>query len=296
MKISAVDIHKKEFAHGMRGYREDEVDAFLDQIAVEVDAADKHIKELESKLAAVESRESNFEAERNTINNTLLTAQKAADDMLTKARAECERMLSSAQSDAVARMSDAHRQAQEFIEESKRKHQQLVGNIARLKGEEEKFHNAYLTQLDQFFDALHEVETEARGALQEIPLSDELMDELRLQSNAINRIQAEAAARPEVIGPIDPSYYQAAEPAPAPVATPAEPVAETPPAPVPAPAAPEPNLDDIDEPTLEQSPVSAPEVATIEDDDLGLQDPEGGDDAVAQWGDREDDLDIEEID
>jgi len=358
MKITAIDIHQKEFAHGMRGYREDEVDAFLDQVAVEVDAAERRSKELEDQVAALEARNISFESERNTINNTLLSAQRAADDLLVKARMECDRMLAAAQVESEVKMENAQRQAQDFVDNTKRKHQQLVGNIARLKGVEEKFRAAYLKQLDAFFTSVPQIEVEARRALQEIPLPDDLMEELRAQSDAISRLQSETSARPAVIGPTEATDYSApgfasapesvlpaslgldlsaldtpqpadvlavsalpeaggaeapieaaggevAPVAPAVEMPPAEPLVEAPsdelsleapvaqmpvaldePAPAPV----------VDEPTTEMPalavaplPVETPVVPIG-----GLEDEE--DTAFAQWGDREDDLDIEEID
>ena len=37
MKLTALDIHHKEFRHSLRGYSEEEVDGFLDQVADEFD-------------------------------------------------------------------------------------------------------------------------------------------------------------------------------------------------------------------------------------------------------------------
>jgi DivIVA domain-containing protein len=46
------DVDSVRFAVGVRGYRMDEVDDVLDRLAVEVDARDARISELEARLAA----------------------------------------------------------------------------------------------------------------------------------------------------------------------------------------------------------------------------------------------------
>ncbi|MCL2332694.1 MAG: DivIVA domain-containing protein [Actinomycetia bacterium] len=304
MKITALDIHQKEFAHGMRGYREDEVDAFLDQLAVEVDAAGKRIKELEDKLTDLESRGVNFEAERNTINNTLLTAQKAADEMLAKAQSECADTLAAAQRQYEAQLEDARQQSERIIADAEQKRHQLIGNFARLQGEEEKFRKKYLAQLDDFMMEVGQIEAEARSAIQEIPVPKELEKELRMAKQS-RRAKAAPAPEPSAVvpAPAVAPELSAAPPAladedlatPVPVVAPAS-ESEDPMAAAlaesdffaesnaPAPVA---------EPTLQQVPVAAspaPQAAV----QAPVQDPVSP--SVDQWGDLDDDLDIEEID
>jgi len=310
MNITALDIHQKEFAHGMRGYREEEVDAFLDQLAVEVDATDKHVKELEEKIAALESRGANFEAERNTINNTLLTAQKAADEMLAKAQGECAETLASAQTQSEAQLEEARQQAERVVGDAQQKRHQLIGNFARLQGEEEKFRKSYLAQLDAFLFEIRQLEAEARTAFQEVVVPKHLKEELQ-------DVQHEQPA-PRGVSPV------AAPPVAPAVAPAAPPKAAAEPAPAPAPAAERgkgkgkkpvkedpiavalsdseffgedaaSTFKDADEPTMEQAPV-APAPPAPAPAAPAAPAPAPAASVADQWGDMDDDLDIEEID
>ena len=49
MPLSPLDIHNKEFSKGFRGYNEDEVNEFLDQIMKDLEILIKEKKELELK-------------------------------------------------------------------------------------------------------------------------------------------------------------------------------------------------------------------------------------------------------
>ena len=53
MPLSPLDIHNKEFARGFRGYAEDEVNEFLDQIMRDYEIILREKKELEEKVKAM---------------------------------------------------------------------------------------------------------------------------------------------------------------------------------------------------------------------------------------------------
>jgi len=335
MKITALDIHQKEFAHGMRGYREEEVDTFLDQLAVEADASEKRCKELEEKLNMLEARDASLAAERNTINNTLLTAQRAADAMLKKAQAECTDTLEAAQRQSEAQLESARQQADRIVEEARQKRHQVIGSFARLQGEEEKFRNGYLAQLESFLAGVRQLETDARSAVEEIAVPQDLKEELSVAQKEAVRAVARESAPAAAVAPASAAAAVAAPPARS--AAPAQPA--------PAPAAPAASADapgaavdpmaaaladsdffktngkaspsEADEPTLQQAPVGPAQqpLSTFAPDDAPAPArPAKAAPAAAaskkasasasapttpptnQWGDMDDDLDIEEID
>ena len=333
MKITALDIHQKEFARGMRGYREDEVDAYLDQLAVEVDAAEKRIKELEEQAAMLESRDASLAAERNTINNTLLTAQRAADTMLKKAQTECADTLELAQRQAEALLESARQQADRIVEDARQKRHQVIGSFARLQGEQEKFRNGYLAQLESFLVAVRKLEADSRASVEEIVVPQDLKEELSVaQQAAAEGGESESAPTPPApVAPPAPAPKPAAAPAPAsaPRAVKAAPAsADGDESPLAAALeesdffdAKKPAAKDVDESTLSQAPVKpapAPKPAAPAAKPAAKAAPKAKAPAAApapakapapaaakapevpsidQWGDMDsDDLDIEEID
>lgn len=59
-KLSKNDIYEKEFKSSMRGYNQDEVDQFLDEIIKDYEAFENQIQKLETELANTKNRPQNL--------------------------------------------------------------------------------------------------------------------------------------------------------------------------------------------------------------------------------------------
>ena len=53
MPLTPLDIHNKEFSRGFRGYDEDEVNEFLDQVIKDYEIVMREKKELEERLSEI---------------------------------------------------------------------------------------------------------------------------------------------------------------------------------------------------------------------------------------------------
>ncbi|MFU8839133.1 MAG: DivIVA domain-containing protein [Nitriliruptoraceae bacterium] len=113
MSLSPEQIVAEEFRLRARGYDRDEVDAFLDRLAdqVEADAAHRHtleqrVKALEGELAAAREREA-------TLTRTLVTVQDAADRVRTEAEAEVATLRTATERELAATREQAKREADE---------------------------------------------------------------------------------------------------------------------------------------------------------------------------------------
>ena len=56
MKLTPLDIHHKEFRHSIRGYSEEEVDQFLDEVADEFERLFKENIDKSEKLETAEDQ------------------------------------------------------------------------------------------------------------------------------------------------------------------------------------------------------------------------------------------------
>ena len=81
MKLTPLDIHHKEFRTSLRGYNEKEVDAFLDEVADEFERLFKENVDLNERLQATLERIKSYEDMKETLQNTLIVAQKHAEDV-----------------------------------------------------------------------------------------------------------------------------------------------------------------------------------------------------------------------
>ena len=110
MALTPMDIHNKEFSKSFRGYKEGEVDDFLDEIVREFE---NHVKQMASMQEQMEKAQEELERYRNiedTLNRTMVVAQKTADEVRENARREAELIVR-----------EAEQRAKEIIVSSERK-------------------------------------------------------------------------------------------------------------------------------------------------------------------------------
>jgi cell division initiation protein len=84
-KISIVDIQHKTFKKALQGYDRAEVDHFLDEVIESLEDEAHARAALEAELADLRDRVSHFKSMEESLQNTLLLAQRTADE--TKASA-----------------------------------------------------------------------------------------------------------------------------------------------------------------------------------------------------------------
>ena len=74
-----MDINSKEFRKVLRGYDQDEVDEFLDQISENYEEVYKENSSLKEKISILNEKIEHYAKIEETIQNTLVLAQNAAD-------------------------------------------------------------------------------------------------------------------------------------------------------------------------------------------------------------------------
>ncbi len=90
MKISPMDIQRQTFGRRFRGFDRDEVRSFLAVVAEEVAGLQRMKDELEQQLRHLEQIVNEHRERESILKNTLLTAQKAAEDIRESARKEAQ--------------------------------------------------------------------------------------------------------------------------------------------------------------------------------------------------------------
>lgn len=93
MNIDSEYIQKKEFHTAFKGYNMEEVDKFLDIIAVEFDRLIKKNKELQDSLDRSNFETTNEEDTSRLVSEVLLSAHKVADEIRKKAEKEAVTLL-----------------------------------------------------------------------------------------------------------------------------------------------------------------------------------------------------------
>ncbi|EFI84467.1 DivIVA domain-containing protein [Listeria grayi] len=123
MPLSPLDIHNKEFTRSFRGYDEDEVNDFLDQIIKDYEQLIKEKKKLEDTLNNSEERLGHFTNIEETLNKSLIVAQTAAEEVKHSANKEAKLIVREAEKNADRILGDSLSKARKVaieIEDLKR--------------------------------------------------------------------------------------------------------------------------------------------------------------------------------
>ena len=133
MRITPMDIRQQQFTVKMfRGFDTQEVDTFLEDLASDYEALLKENSLLKEQLQALEERTRGLEEREKVLQETLVTAQKASQEIREAARRETQITLSDAELQAEKIVQGAHARflrVVDEINELKRQRVQLEGHI-----------------------------------------------------------------------------------------------------------------------------------------------------------------------
>jgi cell division initiation protein len=275
MDLSPEVINEVEFSMARRGYDPDQVDEFLEKVAVAVAemgerlteareravAAERRSNDVQRKLAGradrgddvSESVSAQAEAELETLKRTLVLAQRTADAAMREAEQEAARLRAEAQEESNRLISAAEGEAREAHDSTRRALLEEIGTL----------------------------ETERDGLRDDVRALERHIDEQRL------RLRGSITELQRILD--DPARLKAATP-PIPVDVPAAPAAKAA-----APLVVEEDID-LEAPIAdERPPARAAAVADDDTDDefegLGLDVDDADDDAWARFSAPEDDID-----
>ncbi len=118
MALTPLDIHNKEFGKAFRGYKEDEVDEFLDEVVKELEGYIKENIRLRDELDKFRGNVDQYRKMEQTLNSTLIVAQETADEVKANARKEAELIIRDAEARAVGIIDGAKDHAKRVAEEN----------------------------------------------------------------------------------------------------------------------------------------------------------------------------------
>lgn len=96
-KVTPIEIQNRQFSKKWRGIDPVEVEAFLALAGEEIEELTRRRAELESRVRVLETENSEHRERERTLRDTLLSAQRASDDIRGAARKEAELMVQQAE-------------------------------------------------------------------------------------------------------------------------------------------------------------------------------------------------------
>lgn len=144
MPLTPLDIHNKEFTKGFRGYDEDEVNEFLDQVIKDYEMILREKKELEEKLNELNGRLGHFNNIEETLNKSIIVAQEAAEEVKRNSQKEAKLIIK-----------EAEKNADRIINESLSKARKIALEIEDLKKQSKVFRTRFKMLIEAQLDMLN---------------------------------------------------------------------------------------------------------------------------------------------
>ncbi len=165
MKLTPLDIHQKEFRRVLRGYSEEEVDAFLDEVATEFERVFQENIDIKEEAERLRKKIAQYEKFEETLQDTMLAAQRSAEEIQNNARKAAELVIR-----------DAELKAKEIVQNSIAERQTINAEIVALKKLIADFKEKMKAFLQSYLDSLEELEKQAE-ALPEVKVQETLVEE-----------------------------------------------------------------------------------------------------------------------
>src|SRR4029079_10915884 len=97
MNVSPLDLRQQRFSNAMRGFDKVEVTSFLMAVADDYEQALREADRLRQEVARLEGIIGGHGEQKKSLQSTLMTAQKLADDIRANAEEEARRVIREAQ-------------------------------------------------------------------------------------------------------------------------------------------------------------------------------------------------------
>ena len=116
--ITPLDIQNKEFSKVVRGYKEEEVDEFLDLITVDLEKVIAENVSLKEQVSSLQKDLTKYRASETAVLDTLEAAKALMGDISASAEKRAEILLKNAELDAQLIQREAKEEAERLAEEN----------------------------------------------------------------------------------------------------------------------------------------------------------------------------------
>jgi cell division initiation protein len=191
MPIRPIDIRRKEFKSGFRGYDANQVDDFLDAVADEFERNYTENQRMREEVSSLRDRLQQFEDLEGSIRAALVHAEQASNDLRRAATSEAEDLRQSAQREADFTIREAQTRSHQMLADSSARIERVQDSYEALQEAKKSFTNDFRHLLKTYMDLMDNMEV---SSAREIEAS--LRERLDTESIAVVREAAEQEARP----------------------------------------------------------------------------------------------------
>lgn len=203
--ISSEDVRRVTFEKAFQGYRRDDVDDYLKQVAQSMDELAAQNDDLQKKLVVLAQRIDQYRAEEDTLRTTMINAQRLGENVIREAKQKAAEIIRTANIKA----EDREQRSRDDVELAKQE-------IVTLKGEADSFKRSLIEMYRKHINLINKLpdytpQPEDAPARPVQPAAEPVQAPVQTAAPVEQPVMAaEPAYTP-------PAPQPAAEPAPAPV-------------------------------------------------------------------------------
>lgn len=137
--LTPIDIQNKQFKRGFRGYNEDDVNDFLDQIINDYEKMMRANTHLTHELEQVKKANEQYQQLEKNLKDTLLVAQRTAEEVTTHAKENAAELRENTAKECQNMRREAELKAKQQLDEVKAKVHAVAAEYDRLVREKNQF-------------------------------------------------------------------------------------------------------------------------------------------------------------
>lgn len=226
--ISSEDVRRVTFEKAFQGYRRDDVDDYLKQVAQSMDELAAQNDDLQKKLVVLAQRIDQYRAEEDTLRTTMINAQRLGENVIREAKQKAAEIIRTANIKA----EDREQRSRDDVELAKQE-------IVTLKSEADSFKRSLIEMYRKHINLINKLpdytpQPEDAPARPVQPAAEPVQAPIQTAAPVEQPAMAaepvytppatQPAAEPAPAPVQDTAYYE--EPAPQPAAEPLRPAAE----------------------------------------------------------------------
>ncbi|MCP9453653.1 MAG: DivIVA domain-containing protein [Nitrospira sp.] len=162
MNLTPLDIQQMTFRTTFRGYDQDEVNRFLEEVAQTVESLKRENAGLRERAVALEQQIAELKRTEATLSNTLMSAQSLADDIKRNAQRDAELIVKEAELKAEELFRQARMELAETQREVSLLQKQRLLLVERMRATLQSFERMLEIEASEVYHE-HEMVSELKG-------------------------------------------------------------------------------------------------------------------------------------
>lgn len=137
--LTPIDIHNQEFSRSFRGYNMEEIDDFLDQVVNDYEKLYRENNQLKKEIELNEKALTQYHQLEKNLQDTLLVAQRTADEVTNTANNRADEIRQTAKQAADNIIHEAELEAKRRLEDAAQKVRETINEYERIVSDKRQF-------------------------------------------------------------------------------------------------------------------------------------------------------------